>query len=205
MPVKFKKGDRVIVLKETAFDASNRVRKGDIGTVLEDDTSIPYVEFENNNCWAMLEDSLQLHQFDSAVEIKVPQMPFRFRQKNGVPGVTYKVYTGPNCKPVVEVDNSSNNERFCTYSFEDVRRYVQDGSWIVLENESLADPVGYAAKEVQMLLRERVDAKAHCARLDAELANAEEHRRSIGKRLIEAQRALDMANHAAAGVEFNQQ
>lgn len=78
------------------------------------------------------------------------------------------------------------------------------GDWTLIDPPAPAvDPVTAAAAEVQRLLVEQQAAVKAGDEADKAAEKAAEHRRNIGKALNEAQRALDKANHDAAGVEFD--
>ncbi|WP_036041579.1 hypothetical protein [Bradyrhizobium yuanmingense] len=149
-------------------------------------------EVRNNiksGCWSWIDKPFE-----------IPASPFYVR---GAGGTEFRIEVRGLHYTATDIKTGKSYGPDDSHMTRQIPAAFSGGWWTLIDPPAPAvDPVVAATAEVQRLLREQADAKAECDAAQDVLDKAEEKRRNIGKALTEAQRALDKANHDAAGVQF---
>lgn len=202
---KFKVGARVKCVKTFSSDNVIGVNAGSVGVVDAVIAGVPHVRFDGleitneasnnrNGAWAMYASQLELVPFE------IPASPFYVVTDSGN---KYEVSVDGLRYSLTAIKEGIHFPRHAETRL--IPGHFSSGGWTLIDPPAPAvDTVAAAAADVQRLLREKHEADAACNAAQDAQDIAEEVRRNIGKHLTEAKRALDKANHDAAGVEFSQ-
>lgn len=202
---KFKVGDKVRVV-DTVIGDINRVEIGEtcvVKSLYEGDGA--FVDFgrdieikhwtNRDDAYLMWNAQLELMPFE------VPASPFYVRAR--LTGTEFRIEVDGLHYTATDIATGSKYGPGNGCLTRNIPLAFNDGTWKLIDRPAPAvDPVTAAAAEVQRLLREQQAAVKAGDEADNVAAKAAEHRRSIGKALNEAQRALDKAMCDAAGVEY---